>query len=355
MGGLVEKLCREKHLDAEGLKTLLLCTDKTLIDQLHHEARKLTDRVFGRKVFLRGLLEVSNHCRNNCLYCGLRRDNLGLRRYRLTTDNIMECCQRAYSLGFRTFVMQGGEDPAENDDWVVGTIRRIRTLFPDCAITLSLGEKSRESYRRFKEAGANRYLLRHETRNEAHYQLLHPKEMSLTHRLKCLEWLRELGFQTGCGMMIGSPGQTVDHLVEDLQYIYETRPAMVGMGPFIPHHATPFAHEAAGSVETTLRLISIVRLMLPEVLLPATTALGSMKNDGRLLGLKTGANVLMPNVSPPKAREAYTLYEHKDAGAVDTIEDWERLEKKLNDAGFEIAIGRGDSPLFQCAIPNALS
>ena len=179
--------------------------------------------------------------------------------------------------------------------------------------------------------------------------------MSLTHRLKCLEWLRELGFQTGCGMMIGSPGQTVDHLVEDLQYIYETRPAMVGMGPFIPHHATPFAHEAAGSVETTLRLISIVRLMLPEVLLPATTALGSMKNDGRLLGLKTGANVLMPNVSPPKAREAYTLYEHKDAGAVDTIEDWERLEKKLNDAGFEIAIGRGDSPLFQCTIPNALS
>ncbi|MGI6223202.1 MAG: [FeFe] hydrogenase H-cluster radical SAM maturase HydE [Prevotella sp.] len=344
MGGLVEQLVREHTLDADGLKALLLCKDSALIDKLHAEARKVADEVFGRKIFVRGLLEISNRCRNNCLYCGLRRDNRELQRYKLSTEEIVECCKRAYRLGFRTFVMQGGEAPDTEDDWVVDTVSQLRRMFPDCAITLSLGEKSRESYRRFKEAGANRYLLRHETHNEAHYRMLHPKEMSLRHRLQCLEWLRELGFQTGCGMMVGSPGQTVDYLVEDLQYIRDSHPAMVGMGPFIPHHATPFAHEPAGSVEMTLRLISIVRLMLPTVLLPATTALGSMMPGGRLLGLKAGANVLMPNVSPLSARKSYALYEHKDSGAVDTEEDWKELEKKLNAAGFDIAISRGDAP-----------
>ena len=254
----------------------------------------------------------------------------------------MDSAQKAFGLGFRTFVLQGGEDPAEDDAWVEATVGQLRKRFPTCAITLSLGEKSRESYLRFKRAGADRYLLRHETHNEGHYRLLHPKEMSLAHRLQCLEWLRQLGFQTGCGMMVGSPGQTVDNLVEDLQYIHDSRPAMVGMGPFIPHHATPFAQEAAGSVELTLRLISIVRLILPKVLLPATTALGSMMPGGRMAGLRAGANVLMPNVSPVSARRAYELYEHKDPGAIDTIEDWKRLETNLRLAGFEIGIGRGD-------------
>lgn len=342
MGGLLEQLRSEHVLDASGFKSLLLCDDKALIDDLHRSAREVTDQVFGRKIFLRGLMEISNHCRNNCRYCGLRRDNHEIHRYRLTTEEIMGSAQKAFGLGFRTFVLQGGEDPAEDDAWVEATVGQLRKCFPTCAITLSLGEKSRESYLRFKRAGADRYLLRHETHNEGHYRLLHPKEMSLAHRLQCLEWLRQLGFQTGCGMMVGSPGQTVDNLVEDLQYIHDSRPAMVGMGPFIPHHATPFAQEAAGSVELTLRLISIVRLMLPKVLLPATTALGSMMPGGRMAGLRAGANVLMPNVSPVSARRAYELYEHKDPGAIDTIEDWKRLETNLRLAGFEIGIGRGD-------------
>ena len=342
MGGLLEQLRSEHVLDASGFKSLLLCDDKALIDDLHRSAREVTDQVFGRKIFLRGLMEISNHCRNNCRYCGLRRDNHEIHRYRLTTEEIMDNAQKAFGLGFRTFVLQGGEDPAEDDAWVEATVGQLRKRFPTCAITLSLGEKSRESYLRFKRAGADRYLLRHETHNEGHYRLLHPKEMSLAHRLQCLEWLRQLGFQTGCGMMVGSPGQTVDNLVEDLQYIHDSRPAMVGMGPFIPHHATPFAQEAAGCVELTLRLISIVRLMLPKVLLPATTALGSMMPGGRMAGLRAGANVLMPNVSPVSARRAYELYEHKDPGAIDTIEDWKRLETNLRLAGFEIGIGRGD-------------
>lgn len=342
MGGLLEQLRSEHVLDASGFKSLLLCDDKALIDDLHRSAREVTDQVFGRKIFLRGLMEISNHCRNNCRYCGLRRDNHEIHRYRLTTEEIMDSAQKAFGLGFRTFVLQGGEDPAEDDAWVEATVGQLRKRFPTCAITLSLGEKSRESYLRFKRAGADRYLLRHETHNEGHYRLLHPKEMSLAHRLQCLEWLRQLGFQTGCGMMVGSPGQTVDNLVEDLQYIHDSRPAMVGMGPFIPHHATPFVQEAAGSVELTLRLISIVRLMLPKVLLPATTALGSMMPGGRMAGLRAGANVLMPNVSPVSARRAYELYEHKDPGAIDTIEDWKRLETNLRLAGFEIGIGRGD-------------
>lgn len=334
---------RSEHvLDVSGFKTLLLCDDKALIDDLHRSAREVTDQVFGRKIFLRGLMEISNHCRNNCRYCGLRRDNHEIHRYRLTTEEIVDSAQKAFGLGFRTFVLQGGEDPAEDDAWVEATVGQLRKRFPTCAITLSLGEKSRESYLRFKRAGADRYLLRHETHNEGHYRLLHPKEMSLAHRLQCLEWLRQLGFQTGCGMMVGSPGQTVDNLVEDLLYIHDSRPAMVGMGSFIPHHATPFAHESAGSVELTLRLISIVRLMLPKVLLPATTALGSMMPGGRMAGLRAGANVLMPNVSPVSARRAYELYEHKDPGAIDTIEDWKRLETNLRLAGFEIGIGRGD-------------
>lgn len=343
MSGLVEQLSREHILDADGFKSLLSCNDEAVINNLHERARKVADEVFGRKVFLRGLVEISNHCKNNCLYCGLRRDNREIARYRLSTEEIVACCHRAYKLGFRTFVLQGGEDPVENDDWVVKNVGELRSLFPDCAITLSLGEKSRESYRRFKEAGADRYLLRHETHNAAHYQQLHPREMSLGHRLQCLEWLHDLGYQTGCGMMVGSPGQTLDHLVEDLQYIHDSRPAMVGMGPFIPHHATPFAQESAGSVALTLRLISIVRLMLPGVLLPATTALGSMMQGGRLAGLKAGANVLMPNISPPQARTAYELYEHKNPGSIDSLEDWKRLENNLNRAGFEIAVGRGDS------------
>ncbi|MCI6618950.1 MAG: [FeFe] hydrogenase H-cluster radical SAM maturase HydE [Prevotella sp.] len=347
MGGLVEQLCNQHTLDAEGLKKLLLCDDATVISHLYDEARKVAVRVFGRKVFLRGLIEISNHCKNNCYYCGLRRDNRELQRYRLTADDILECCGRAYRLGFRTFVMQGGEDTVLNDDWVTETVSRIKSLFPDCAVTLSLGEKSRESYRKYREAGADRYLLRHETHSISHYDKLHPKDMSYEHRMQCLEWLREIGFQVGCGMMVGSPGQTVDHLVEDLLYIRDTRPAMVGMGPFLPHHATPFANEPAGSAETTLRLISIVRLLLPEVLLPATTALGSLIPGGRLLGLKAGANVLMPNVSPLNARSAYALYDHKDAGAMNSEDDWKELEETLREAGFEIAIGRGDNPLFQ--------
>ena len=342
MEKLIDKLHQKHTLTAEEYRSLLLCEDTTTYVYLQKKAQQTTIDRFGNAVFIRGLIEISNRCRNNCLYCGIRKGNTMVSRYALSRETILSCCREGHALGFRTFVLQGGEDVSQTDDWVTETVSAVRKEFPDCAITLSLGEKSKEAYQRFFEAGANRYLLRHETFNETHYQELHPSEMSRNHRLRCLEWLKEIGYQTGTGIMVGSPGQTIDHLVEDLLFIERFHPEMIGIGPFIPHAETPFANKPAGSIKLTLKLLSILRLMHPSALIPATTALASLSSDGRERGILAGANVVMPNLSPSSVREKYSLYNQKVAFGSEAAEGLKLLEEQLNKIGYTISNERGD-------------
>ena len=342
MEKLIDKLHQKHTLTAEEYRSLLLCEDTTTNVYLQKKAQQTTIDRFGNAVFIRGLIEISNRCRNNCLYCGIRKGNTMVSRYALSRETILSCCREGHALGFRTFVLQGGEDVSQTDDWVTETVSAVRKEFPDCAITLSLGEKSKEAYQRFFEAGANRYLLRHETFNETHYQELHPSEMSRNHRLRCLEWLKEIGYQTGTGIMVGSPGQTIDHLVEDLLFIERFHPEMIGIGPFIPHAETPFANKPAGSIKLTLKLLSILRLMHPSALIPATTALASLSSDGRERGILAGANVVMPNLSPSSVREKYSLYNQKAAFGSEAAEGLKLLKEQLNKIGYTISNERGD-------------
>ncbi len=342
MKTIVDKLCQEHILNAEEYRSLLLCEDAEVLSYLQEKAQQTTIARFGYAVFIRGLIEISNRCRNNCLYCGIRKSNTMVSRYALSRETILSCCREGYALGFRTFVLQGGEDVSQTDDWVEETVSAIRQEFPDCAITLSLGEKSKEAYQRFFKAGANRYLLRHETFNESHYRELHPSEMNRDYRLQCLEWLKEIGYQTGTGIMVGSPGQTIEHLVEDLLFIERFQPEMIGIGPFIPHADTPFAHASAGSIDLTLKLIAIFRLMHPSALIPATTALASLSANGRERGILAGANVVMPNLSPSSVREKYALYNHKAAFGSEAAEGLKLLEEQLNLIGYTISKERGE-------------
>ncbi len=302
----------------------------------------MREEIYGRDVYLRGLIEFTNYCKNDCLYCGIRRSNRSADRYRLTEKQILDCCQTGYQLGFRTFVLQGGEDPFYTDERLCSIVREIKKLYPDCAVTLSVGERSRESYARLREAGADRYLLRHETADAGHFAKIHPGELSLEQRIRCLRDLKELGYQVGCGFMVGSPYQTIDSIVADLEFIKEFQPHMVGIGPFIPHHSTPFAKEPAGSLELTLYLLAIVRLMLPDVLLPATTALGTIHPRGRELGLLAGANVVMPNLSPTEVRSKYLLYDNKICTGDEAAECRRCLERRVESVGYKIVVSRGD-------------
>ena len=305
-------------------------------------ARQAAVARFGTKIFFRGIIEFTSHCRNDCLYCGLRRSNQAADRYRLTQEEILACCAAGYALDFRTFVLQGGEDGYWTDDRLVALVAAIRRHFPDCAITLSIGERSRASYQRLFDAGADRYLLRHETADEAHYKKLHPAEMSYQNRMRCLRDLKEIGYQTGCGFMVGSPYQTVDTLWEDLQFIRRLKPQMVGIGPFIPQKDTPFGTETAGTMEMTLRLLSIIRLIHPHVLLPATTALGTIHPKGRELGILAGANVVMPNLSPVAVREKYKLYDNKICTGDEAAECRFCMQKRMESIGYQVAVNRGD-------------
>lgn len=342
MQTVVDQLRDEHTLPSEGYKALLNCSDAKIVSYLHTEARKVSLLHFGRSIYIRGLIEISNCCRNDCLYCGIRKSNSHIERYRLDKDTILRCCKKGYNLGFRTFVLQGGEDRIQDDDWVEEVVIAIRSEYPDCAITLSLGEKSKDAYKRFYRAGADRYLLRHETFNATHYRFLHPKEMSREHRLLCLQWLKYIGYQVGTGMMVGSPHQTIDDLVEDILFIEKLRPQMIGIGPFIPHHDTPFAKEPTGSIDTTLRILSIFRLMNPEVLIPATTALATLDGRSREAGIKAGANVVMPNLSPDEDRKKYELYNDKAFLNAEAAEGLSLLRKQLATIGYEVAVDRGD-------------
>ena len=314
----------------------------TLRAALFDAARERAQSVFGKRIYIRGLIEFTSFCRNDCLYCGLRRSNRHAARYRLATEDILACCARGHDLGFRTFVLQGGEDAFFTDDRIVELICAIKSRWPDSALTLSIGERSAESYRRFREAGADRYLLRHESANPAHYARLHPPAQTFAERRRCLYALKEADFQTGAGMMVGTPWQTTGDLVEDLCFLHELQPEMVGIGPFIPHHDTPFAQAPAGSVEQTLVMLALTRLMLPRTLLPATTALGTAADDGRERGILTGANVIMPNLSPPDSRKKYMLYDNKRSDGDEAAENLRSIEKRIAATGYEIAIDRGD-------------
>ena len=342
----IEQLKSNKPLTHEKFVALLHSNTEALRKDLASAADHVRRRHFGNKVYIRGLIEFTNYCKNDCFYCGIRCSNRNLIRYRLSEDDILACCKEGYALGFRTFVLQGGEDAYYTDDRMVALVSRIHQLYPDCAITLSLGERSKESYQALFEAGANRYLLRHETATKAHYEQLHPASMSFANRMQCLQDLKEIGYQVGCGFMVGSSFQTAEHLANDLIFIQEFRPHMVGIGPFISHQNTPFATQENGSVEMTLLLLSILRLMQPTVLLPATTALGTLAPDGRERGILAGANVIMPNLSPVSVRKQYSLYDNKICTGEESAQCINCLTGRINGIDYEIVVDRGDYPIL---------
>ncbi len=344
MSKIVEKLVENQRLEPKELSYLLEDKTKELRQELADKAQKISKETYDNKIYIRGLIEYTNFCNNDCYYCGIRKSNKKAKRYRLTEDDILKSCENGYRRGFRTFVIQGGEDPYFNDQRMIRLIQMIHKRYSDCAITLSIGEKPRKAYEEFRKAGAERYLLRHETANKDHYCKLHPKSMSFENRMRCLKDLKSIGFQVGAGFMVGSPYQKIENLVEDLLFIKEFNPEMIGIGPFIPHRETPFKNNQSGSLNQTLLLISILRIMLPKALIPATTALGTIDPNGRELGILAGANVVMPNLSPVEIRKDYCLYDNKICTGEEGAEGITCLEKKMRLINYKIVIDRGDYP-----------
>ena len=339
---LLRLLSEKHHLSLSSFERILrerTEEDEELARQL---ARECTEKYYGRGVYTRGLIEFTNYCKNNCHYCGIQRGNQEVERYRLSKEEILSCCEEGYRLGFRTFVLQGGEDPYFTEEKIVEIVQAIKKAFPDCAVTLSIGEKSRASYEKYFLVGADRYLLRHETADKEHYQYLHPKELSWEHRMRCLQDLKDIGFQVGCGFMVGSPHQTAKTLAKDLYFIQEFQPDMCGIGPFIPQHATVFAKETAGTLQDTLFLLSLLRLIHPNMLIPATTALGTIDKRGRELGILSGANVLMPNLSPTAVRKKYLLYDNKICTGDESAQCRACLSRRMESVGAHLLVDRGD-------------
>lgn len=344
MRDLVDHLRDCHELTPEQYRALLTMRNRQDVDYLMQQAHEVSQQHFGKGIYVRGLIELSNACRNNCLYCGIRRSNRHVARYTLSREQVLACCQQGYELGFRTFVLQGGEWGEEQSQWIAQLIGEIRQRWSDCAITLSLGEHPRETYALWREAGADRYLLRHETHSQRHYSLLHPAEMSHAHRLQCLEWLKELGYQVGTGIMVGSPFQTIGNIVEDIEFLVDFKPHMIGIGPFIPQHDTPLGRFPAGSVDLTARLYAILRLALPHALIPSTTAMATLATDGRLRGILAGANVVMPNLSPTDTRKQYALYDNKASLGAESAQGLKVLAAELATIGYHINWSRGDAP-----------
>lgn len=339
---LIDRLEAEHSLSPAEYAFLVKNRTEEAMEYISRKARRIRMEIYGTDVYTRGLIEFTNLCRNNCLYCGIRRSNFYCQRYRLTKEQILECCRTGYELGFRTFVLQGGEDAFFSDDILVGIVSEIKQLYPDCAVTLSVGERSRESYEKLYAAGADRYLLRHETADKDHYEKLHPSEMSFENRMRCLQDLKEIGYQVGCGFMVGSPWQTPETLAKDLKFIEEFSPDMCGIGPFIPHRDTPFKEQNAGTLEETLWLLSIIRLIHPHILLPSTTALGTIHPLGREKGILAGANVVMPNLSPVSVRKKYELYDNKICTGDEAAECRNCLSGRMRSIGYQIVTDRGD-------------
>lgn len=342
MKNLIDKLYRFHTLAKDEIVALINGRTPDLSNYLFEKARNTREKYYGKEVYIRGLIEISNYCKNDCYYCGIRKSNLNASRYRLTQEQILDCCHHGYELGFRTFVLQGGEDLYFTDELLVSLIGEIKRNYPECAITLSLGEKSYESYSAYFQAGADRYLLRHETANGLHYRQLHPAVMSHDNRLQCLRNLKQIGYQTGTGFMVGSPFQTAENLAEDLCFMSDLQPQMVGIGPFIPHHETPFTGQPAGTTELTLFMLALTRLFLPSVLLPATTALGTLDASGRTNGILAGTNVIMPNLSPMDVRKKYMIYDNKTITGIETAEYLDLLRKEMQQIGYNVVVARGD-------------
>ena len=340
-----DKLLCQQPLNKEEFTALLDNNTIHLREQLAKAADKIRREHFGNKVFIRGLIEFSNYCKNDCYYCGIRRSNQNAERYRLSKENILSCCREGYELGFRTFVLQSGEDLYYTNERMADIVSSIHEAYPDCAITLSLGERSYESYKLLFDAGADRYLLRHETANPPHYARLHPSSMSYENRMHCLQNLKDIGYQVGCGFMVGSPYQTHEMLANDLLFIQDFKPHMVGIGPFISHKDTPFASEKNGTLEDTLLLLSILRLMQPTLLLPATTALGTIHPKGREHGILAGANVVMPNLSPTENRTKYSLYDNKICTGDESAQCIRCMDMRMEGIGYQVVVDKGDSPL----------
>ena len=343
MKSLIEKLAASHSLSVEEYESLIKNRNDEAAKLLRKYAVKIRKEIYKNHVYVRGLIEISNICKNDCLYCGIRRSNKNCERYRLNPEEIISCSNEGYELGFRTFVLQGGEDVFFTDEILGDIVKEIKSLHPDCAVTLSMGERSCESYKFLRECGADRYLLRHETADKEHYSKLHPSSMSYENRIKCLHDLKNLGYQVGCGFMVGSPFQTEKNLAQDLKFIEDFKPAMCGIGPFIPHKDTPFKNFPAGTVELTCYLLSIIRLIYPPVLLPATTALGTIHPTGRELGIMSGANVVMPNLSPVNVRKKYELYDNKICTGEESAQCKDCLNNRMKKIGYEIVVDRGDA------------
>lgn len=347
MADLIDSLPTKRELTDEEWR-FLIAGDYDR-QRLYEKADKVRRQYYGTDVYIRGLIEISSFCKNDCLYCGIRRGNANADRYRLSREEILSCCEQGYGLGFRTFVLQGGEDVCHTAEWVEKTVSTIKNRYSDCAVTLSLGERERKDYEIWRKAGADRYLLRHETASRPHYGKLHPPEQTFAGRMECLRDLKQIGYQTGCGFMVGSPFQKTHDLIMDMRFLRKFQPHMVGIGPFIPHRDTPFAAFPAGSLERTLTMVALVRLTLPGALVPATTALGTIHPQGRELGLKAGANVVMPNLSPAAVRGQYSLYDNKICTGEEAAEHIANLRKRVAAAGYRIVTGRGDPSGWECA------
>lgn len=339
---LIEKLYKTKSLSIDEYEYLIANQNEESTQLLRSYAVQKRKEVYQNKVFVRGLIEISNICKNDCYYCGIRKSNLNCERYRLSISDILSCCDEGYALGFRTFVLQAGEDGSFSDEWLCDLLSKIKSSYPDCAVTLSIGERSKESYQKLYDAGADRYLLRHESADELHYSKLHPKNLTLKDRIECLKNLKEIGFQTGCGFMVGSPYQTTRNIAQDLKFIESFKPDMCGIGPFIPHKQTPFKDYKAGDASLCCYLLSIIRLIKPNILLPATTALGTVETDGRERGILSGANVIMPNLSPMSVRKKYTLYDGKISTGEESAQSLNKLKISMQKIGYEVVVDRGD-------------
>lgn len=339
MKNLIDKLKADKNLNDDELKLLIDTDDSDYLFRTADSVRKL---IYGNVVYVRGLIEFTNHCKNNCLYCGLRASNKKLERYRLSEDDILACADEGYRLGMRTFVLQGGEDLSITDNYICSVVSHLKNVYPDCAVTLSIGEKTRESYKAYKDAGADRYLLRHEAADYSLYSYLHPDNMSLENRKRCLYDLKELGFQVGAGFMVGSPSQTLENIVSDIRFMMDLQPDMIGIGPFLPHSCTPFSNEPKGNMNWCLNLISILRLIFPYALIPSTTALATIHTQGREMGIKAGANVVMPNLSPPALRKLYSLYNDKAISDNEAAENIAKLKSAIKNIGYRIVTDIGN-------------
>lgn len=343
---LIDTLAKENVLSREGYLAIIKESTKDDCEYLFCKARSVREKYYQKDVYVRGLIEFTNYCKNNCLYCGIRCQNTNAERYRLSKEDILECAKEGYQLGFRTFVLQGGEDNFYTTELLGDIIKMLREHYPDCAITLSVGERERKDYEYWFSCGANRYLLRHETATKTHYEKLHPAEMSFDNRMHCLNDLKEIGYQVGAGFMVGSPYQTEEHLADELLFLKDFNPHMVGIGPFIAQKDSPFAKEASGTLDQTLLMLGLIRLTLPTVLLPSTTALGTIDPKGRELGILAGANVVMPNLSPVSVRKKYELYDNKICTGEESAQCRHCLSNRMESIGYHIVTARGDYVSF---------